>query len=178
MKPSHLITPEKPVLVLRVCEPEGRSSNGFIWPTSGPVACPDWKDTTECGKGLHGWLRGEGDHSAANLELFSNPNSLWLAVLVPGYVQLDGKVKFPRGEVVCSGDRLTVTDYLRANGCTGAVIGGTVRAGDRGMVMVGSHGAATAGDHGTATAGYASTATAGDRGDRKASCRERVLASV
>ena len=164
MKPSHLITPEKPVLVLRICQPDGSSRNGFIWPTSGLVTCPDWKDTTECGNGLHGWLRGEGDPSAANGKLFTNPYSLWLVILVPAYVELDGKVKFPQGEVVCSGDRLTVTDYLRANGCAGPLISGVVTAGTDGAATAGGRGTATAGYAGTATAGNHGTATAGDSG--------------
>ncbi len=163
-KKTFLITPEAPVLVLRICQPDGRSRNNFYWPTSGPVTCPDWIDSDECGNGLHGWLRGEGSHSAADTSLFTLPDALWLAVEVPAYVELNGKVKFPAGTVVCSGDRLTVTEYLKANGCTGAIIGGTATAGDRGTATAGDRGTATAGDSGTATAGDSGTATAGDEG--------------
>ncbi|OGX84123.1 hypothetical protein BEN47_16735 [Hymenobacter lapidarius] len=173
---SPLITPAAPVLVLRICQPDGTSRNNFRWPTAGPVTCPDWKATAECGNGLHGWLRGEGDHSVADGTLFTTPDALWLAVLVPAYVELNGKVKFPAGEVVCSGDRLTVTEYLKANGCAGAIIGGTATAGDAGTATAGYAGTATAGYDGTATAGSRGTATAGDAGTATAGSRGTATA--
>ncbi|MGY3090587.1 hypothetical protein ACVWYF_003642, partial [Hymenobacter sp. UYAg731] len=163
-KPTLLITPESPVLVLRICQPDGHSRNGFYWPKAGPVTCPDWIENDECGNGLHGWLRGEGDGSVAAPGLFTTPDALWLAVEVPAYVELSGKVKFPAGTVVCSGDRLLVTEYLKANGCAGSLIGGTATAGDSGTATAGDRGTATAGDRGTATAGDSGTATAGDSG--------------
>ncbi|WP_246285158.1 DUF7666 domain-containing protein [Hymenobacter lapidiphilus] len=160
-KKTHLITPEKPVLVLRVCAADMSAYNGFIWPVSGPVAAPDWLDSAECGNGLHGWLWGEGDHSVATIR----EDSKWLVVKVAAYVELQGKVKYPQGEVVCCGDRLEATAYLAANGGQGrAIIGGTATAGDRGTATAGYRGTATAGYAGTATAGYAGTATAGDAG--------------
>ena len=48
-------------LVLRTCNPDMTSHNGFVWPTNGPVSCPDWRDDYSCGHGLHGLLWGEGD---------------------------------------------------------------------------------------------------------------------
>ncbi len=100
---SNLTTPEKPVLVLRVCQSTGHSRNNFYWPQSGPVNCPDWADNKECGNGLHGWLHGVGNGYDANGRLLKNVNSLWLVVEVPSYIDLGGKIKFPSGTVVFSG---------------------------------------------------------------------------
>lgn len=44
----------KSVLVLRACKADMSSYNDFVWPTIGPVKCPDWEPTDECGNGLHG----------------------------------------------------------------------------------------------------------------------------
>lgn len=143
------------VLVLRTCDAERRSHNGFQWPERGPVEAPDWEPTQECGHGLHGWLWGEGDAGLGNW----SPGATWLVVRVDPstIIDLDGKVKFPRGDVVCCGTQLDATTYLLENGGRGyAIIGGTATAGDEGT--------ATAGDEGTATAGDEGTATAGDRG--------------
>ena len=92
------------VLILRSSGPDGSSSYGFKWPKSGPVAAPDWKPTIERGYGLHGFLWGEGDGSLANWD----SDALWLVVAVEKdkIIELDGKVKFPNGIVVFSGDRL------------------------------------------------------------------------
>jgi len=151
------------VLVLRTCAADMTGHGGFIWPASGPVEAPDWDPEPRCGAGLHGLLWGEGDGSL----LSRSPDAKWLAVRVKArtIVDLGGKVKFPRGEVVCCGERDEVTRYLLAHGAHGrAVAGGTATAGDRGTATAGYLGTATAGYLGTATAGDRGTATAGDRG--------------
>ncbi len=147
--------PAARVLCLRTCDANLRSYNRFQWPDSGPVEAPDWNKRAECGNGLHGLLWGEGDGTLLNWA----DNAKWLVVSVDPatIVELSGKVKFPRCEVVYCGDRLGSTEYLAANGAAGrAITGYTATAGYRGT--------ATAGDSGTATAGYRGTATAGDRG--------------
>ena len=90
------------VYVLRSCKSDGTSHGGFRWPDSGPVECPDWSPAAECGHGLHGLLWGIGDWG---LTALSDPNSKWYVVAVPAetVVEIGGKVKFPRGEVVYSG---------------------------------------------------------------------------
>ena len=126
-------------LVLRTCDANLQSYNGFQWPESGPVECPDYQPTSECGYGLHGLLWGEGDGSLLNWD----QSAKWLVVRVAvdaELIDLEGKVKFRRGEVVHCGDRLSATGYLierltRAASVVGAIM--------------------TAGDAGTATAGYA-----------------------
>lgn len=88
----------KTVLVLRTCNADMTSSNGFKWPASGHVEAPDWQPTKECGNGLHGWLWGCGDWSLKS----KDPNLKWIVVAVEAksVIDLDGKVKFPSGEVL------------------------------------------------------------------------------
>ena len=86
------------VLILRTCDPERKSRNGsFQYPASGLVEAPDWKPNALCGNGLHGWLWGAGDWS-----LKRKDDSLWLVleVVAADVIDLQGKVKFPRGEVL------------------------------------------------------------------------------
>ncbi len=180
-------TQSETVLVLRTCDANRHSYGGFQWPESGEVAAPDWDSEPQCGAGLHGLLWGCGN---AKLLDWSD-NAVWLVVEVAAttIVDLDGKVKFPRGNVVYFGDRCGATTYLAEHGGAGRpIVGvavtagyagtatagyagtatagdeGTATAGDEGTATAGDEGTATAGDRGTATAGYAGTATAGDRG--------------
>jgi hypothetical protein len=85
-------------------------------------------------------------------------------VEIDEWIDLGGKVKFPRGVVVHTGDQISATRYIMDNGATGAVIGGTATAGDGGTATAGDGGTATAGRYGTATAGRYGTATAGRYG--------------
>src|SRR3972149_1448441 len=94
--------------LLRTCSSDMTSYGGFAWPRSGPVGCPDWDPTPECGHGLHGLLDGEGDGSL----LHWAPDAVWLVVEVTEYVDLAGKAKAPRGTVVHCGDQLSSTAWL------------------------------------------------------------------
>jgi hypothetical protein len=147
------------VYILRTCRYDMTSHGGFTWPESGPVEAPDWSPVRKCGQGLHGLPWGEGDASLLDW----SDDARWLVVEVEAatVVDLDGKVKFPRGTVVHCGDRLSATADIIARGATGAVVGAVVTAGDRGTATAGDWGTATAGYRGTATAGYRGTATAG-----------------
>jgi hypothetical protein len=173
-------------LVLRVCKSEGRSSHGFVWPlTVGAVVmAPDWRDTKECGNGLHGWLYGQGDHSCSSH--WAEPGAVWLVLEVESasMIDLGGKVKFPECVVRFAGDMKSVADYLweheprsrdvavigacRAEKQDGARVAvgalGTATAGNSGTATAGTLGTATAGTLGTATAGNFGTATAGNSG--------------
>jgi hypothetical protein len=160
---KEVTTAAATVLVLRTCNADRGSTHGFVWPEKGFVECPDWKPTKSCGNGLHGWLWGEGDGSLGNW----SPDARWLVVEVAAsdIIDLQGKVKFPRGTVVHCGDRLSATLFVRDHGGIGrALVGGTATAGDSGTATAGYRGTATAGDRGAATAGDSGTATAGDRG--------------
>ena len=147
-------------LILRTCDANMQSRGGFQWPRSGPVAAPDWNPAPECGNGLHGFLRGEGDGDLANW----SSDAVWLVAEVETFVDLGGKVKFPAAEVFFAGSRLEATAIIRARYPDAVVIGANVAVEDRRVAVVGDRGTATAGDRGTATAGYCGTATAGDRG--------------
>ena len=151
-------------LMLRTCtgEDDGRltAHGGFFWPALGPVECPDWKPVAECGNGLHGFLRGCGNHNLANW----TDRAVWLVVEVKTseIVSLEGKIKVPRGRVIYSGERLQALETMaRLGHLDNGHMGGTATAGDRGTATAGDRGTATAGDRGTATAGYGGTATAG-----------------
>ena len=149
-------------LILRTSDKNRCSYNGFQWPESGLVEAPDWDPTPVCGNGLHGALCGEGVGGLFNW----NTDAVWQVVEVEAgeIVDLGGKVKFPKGNVIYSGSREEATKIIQDRYPNAAVIGGTATAGDYGTATAGYRGTATAGDGGTATAGDEGTATAGDRG--------------
>ncbi len=150
------------VLILRTCKADMTAHDGFVWPESGPVEAPDWDPTPECGHGLHGLLWGCGDASSITC-----PEGRWLVVEANAadVVDLGGKVKFPRGQVVFVGTRDEASAYLDQHGAADKpVVYATRTAGAYGTATAGDYGTAVAGAGGTATAGYAGTATAGDYG--------------
>ncbi len=154
-------------LMLRTCDAQMRSYGGFVWPRDGLVECPGWDPTPECGNGLHGFLRGCGDGGLASW----GEDAVWLVVEIfaSDVVNLNGKVKVPRGRVLHAGKRKDALALMRSLGhLDDGHIGGTATAGDGGTATAGYRGTATAGDGGTATAGYGGTATAGDGGTASA----------
>mgnify|MGYP001288055012 CR=1 FL=1 len=157
-------------LVLRTCNADMTSRDGFVWPESGPVEAPDWEPTYKCGHGLHGLLEGVGDSNCINW----NADAKWLVVevdesdLLYGKDELKDKCKFRRGNVVFCGDRFSATSYLSSHGCTGPIVGGTATAGGYGMAIAGDYGMATVGYRGTAAAGRNGQATAGRNGQATA----------
>jgi len=91
--------------MLRTCAADGTSYGGFRWPKEGAVSCPDWDPKPECGNGLHGMLWGGG-----NLSLLSNADdAIWQIVEIEEWVEIDQKVKVPRGVVVYTGDMAGAT---------------------------------------------------------------------
>jgi len=147
---------------LRTCDKDMKSYNNFIWPKKGRATAPDWKQTQECGNGLHAILNGIGDGSLLSWDKDAN----WLVVGTDSdIIELDGKVKSEWWDVLFVGDRKDATDkIMKLAGITSGVVGAIVCAGDRGTATAGYMGTATAGYRGTATAGDRGTATAGDRG--------------
>ncbi len=161
----HMTTTNQTVLVLRTCNGDLTSKNNFTYPQQGPVQCPDWQPTAECGNGLHGLLWGQGDGVLLNW----SQDAKWLVLRVEAgdIVDLKDKVKFPKGEVVHCGDQLSATAYLLANSPADkarAVVGAHVSVGHREFALVGYKGHATAGDGGQATAGDGGHATTGING--------------
>ena len=162
------------VLMLRTCNADMLSHEGFVWPESGPVDAPDWRDDDECGHGLHGLLWGEGD----SRHLSRSNDAKWLVVEVErsDIRNLFGKYKFPRGNVILCGSREVAVKCIQLAAPEAAVHFGIAAAGDwgtaiagyRGTTIAGNHGIATAGRDGTATAGNGGTATAGKWGTANA----------
>jgi hypothetical protein len=160
------------VLVLRTCDANLGSHGGFKWPKKGAVKAPDFAPTAECGQGLHGFLWGEGDGSLASFK----SDAKWLVVSVDAteIIQLNGKVKFPRGIVEFCGDRKKATDYLAARvpaGMTPSIIGRFAVAGDRQTALSGDGGTSTSGTEGTSTSGTEGTSTSGNWGTSTSGAR-------
>ena len=175
---------DKNVLVLRTCGEDLRSYCGFQWPKKGPVECPDWDPQPVCGHGLHGLLWGCGEAALLDLE----KPAWWLVVRVRAseIVDLGGKVKFPRGEVIlATRERDAAVRYLLDHGAHDkpvafrkaiagkygrATVGdfGQATAGEEGHAIAGKHGQATAGDFGRAIVGDYGQATAGEGGQATA----------
>ncbi|WP_287496880.1 hypothetical protein [Pandoraea sp. CB10b_02] len=90
------------VLVIRTSDKNRKAYNGFQWPESGLVECPDWNPRAECGNGLHGILWPEGNWS--DIKDYGGDET-WQVVKVAksDLIEIGGKVKFPKGEVVYSG---------------------------------------------------------------------------
>ncbi len=141
------------VYVLRCCDSKRQGYGGFQWPDSGEVVAPDWSPEPECGMGLHGWLNGEGDVSASSHH--ADDDAVWLVCEVESadIVQLGGKIKFPRCNVIFCGSRTDAVARM-VELCPGAAVHyGTATAGKGGTATAGEGGTATAGNYGTATAG-------------------------
>ena len=162
MRKKPFKVPAGHALALRTCNADMTSHNGFLWPTSGPVSAPDWQADKNCGHGLHGLLYGEGNGQLLNWD----KSAIWLAVLVKlaDVIDINGKVKFPAGEVVKCGTREEVVAFIQQHHPNFATVSGTATAGYSGTATAGYSGTATAGVSGTATAGYSGTATAGYSG--------------
>jgi len=166
------MTTKQPRLILRTCQPDLTSYNGFQWPASGKVKAPDWNPEPECGGGLHGLLNGQGNASLLNW----SPDAVWI-VAKPGrdLVNIGAeKVKCKTATVIYSGDRAGALATLRAAGVTDPLPGDVVTAGHRGRATAGDRGQATAGHDGRATAGDRGRATAGDRGQATAGHRGTI----
>ena len=145
--------------ILRTCNADMTSRDGFKWPKRGVVAAPDWEPTAECGHGLHGFLMGEGDGGLASWDAAAK----WLVAEVEEYIDLGGKVKFPKARVVYAGDRRGATEKIVALGATGAVIGRMVVSDQKISALGGDRSTLTGGNRSTLTGGHDSTLTGGNR---------------
>jgi hypothetical protein len=149
--------------VLRTVKANLTAYNGFVWPRSGPVSCPDWDPKPECGNGLHGLAMGEGDYSL----LSSKPNALWMVVRVrtSELVKIDNdKVKFPRGTVIYCGDRLGATNLIKKKHPISKCVYANHVVLDKGVAISGDRGTSTSGHGGTSISGYCGTSTSGSSG--------------
>ena len=151
------------VYALKTIKADMTSYNGFKWKQRGRVVAPDWKDTLECGNGLHAFLFGEGDGSLANW----SEDAKWLILQIDTrktkILDLKGKIKFRECLVVYCGNRETATQKIKELGGR-AIIGGTSTSGDGGTSISGYGGTSISGDRGTSTSGYGGTSISGDGG--------------
>lgn len=177
------ILPVGKVLVLRTCAADLSAHEGFIWPRCGDVEAPDWDPEARCGHGLHGFLWGEGDGLLAD----HRPEALWLVVEVDAasIVKIDDqKVKFPRGNVIYCGNRITAVDTIARFAPVGTAINwnsrlvhsGEAITGFSGTSISGPHGNAVSGDEGIAIAGHNATASAGSFGVAVAGAQGTAIA--
>jgi hypothetical protein len=103
-----ILNHEKKQLNGLLFQPNGSSYRGFLWPKLGYVEAPDFSPEASCGGGLHGYLRGCGDGTQIDF------NGLFqvVKVLESEIIDLDGKVKFPRCEVMFTGSQQEATNLL------------------------------------------------------------------
>jgi hypothetical protein len=139
------------------------SHGDFRWPKRGRVEAPDWKPTVECGNGLHGLLWGEGDGTLLNW----SDDAVWQVVgltadELAATVDLGGKVKFPSGTVVHTGDQKSATDNITARGARGPVVGCFRAGGNNSTVSGGYRSTVSGGDRSTVSGGDGSTVSGGD----------------
>lgn len=116
-KPSTTKPPQT-VLLLRTCRADLKCCAGdgdhrpFQWPESGPVECPDWDPTPDCGHGLHGLRWGAGD-----AKLLRDKDGKWLVFEALASEVIDigpEKSKARRGNVVYCGEQKGALDFLLA----------------------------------------------------------------
>jgi hypothetical protein len=156
--------------VLKVVGPTGLAYNSFQWPleVGAKVEAPDWSPKATCGNGLHGWLNGQGDLSAANF----GDDSKWLVLSVDDYIHLGGKIKFKTCEILFVGDMIEACKFLYSKlqpedvaKSIGYVATGTIaNSGQLGTSTSGDYGTSTSGDYGTSTSGNYGTSTSGEGG--------------
>ena len=109
--------------ILRTCDENLRSYAGFQYPESGMVEAPDWDPTPMCGNGLHGLLNGDG---VPHLLDWSE-KSVWMVLKVPNnnIIDIGGKVKFQKGEVLFFGTRKEAVQFLEAKTQPNVIAGRT-----------------------------------------------------
>jgi hypothetical protein len=134
--------------------------NDFQWPEFGICEAPDWLQTNECGNGLHGWLWGAGD---SNLRC-SDDDAKWLVLHVEEstIINLDGKVKFPKCEVIFVGTREDAVSIIQNYAPAGTAIMFSTLTGGYASTLTGGYASTLTGGYAsTLTGGYASTLTGG-----------------
>ena len=170
------------VLILRKCDANRKSYNGFTYPDSGHVEAPDWKPVKKCGNGLHGLLWGSGTYPLPS-------DGLWQVIEADNtdVLEFEGKCKFRCGEVLLtSAVSLDAINLLKAHpnyphdnvlnyDITTAPFavsgdGSIQKAGGNSTQKAGGNSTQTAGDGSTQTAGGNSTQTAGGNSTQTAGC--------
>ena len=169
------------VLVIRTCNSDYTSYNGFKWPKLGHVCAPDWEPTYECGHGLHGLLWGAGGTGY----LSGGDNAIWQVIkvrkadLLFGQGVLIDKCKFKEGFVVYSGNRLGAVSMIQKYAPKSTpVVFATQTDGDHSTQTAGDYSGQTAGNNSTQLAGDYSTQVAGDNSNQTAGNNSTQVAGV
>ncbi len=114
--PDELYSFKNPEYVIRTCNEDGTPIHGneaFIWPRSGPVADSNWAPTPHCGEGLHACRISQcGKHYLLDTKY---PLFLVCEVEASEVVDVGGKVKFPRCNVIFSGSWRGALRCLRSH---------------------------------------------------------------
>ena len=160
---SSLETDVSRVYLLRSCNANFSSEHdrSFVWPSTvgAEVEPRAWDPTPECGNGLHGFVRGEGDSSLADW----SESAQWLVFSADpaDVIDLQGKkakVRVARVEHVGQGAtgqdrRLDCLAYLDRIGQCGPMAMGVMRqGGDRSTLTGGDYSTLTGGDYSTLSA--------------------------
>ena len=147
--------PKGKVLVFKSLKNNMTAHGGFLWPESGEISAPDWKPSSKCGYGLHGWLWGNGDYGLK----VSDSDAKWLVMEVDskGIVDLGGKVKFKKANVIYCGAYAPGFSFIRKEYWKSLIVeplpeGSSSASGDYGHSSAsGDSGHSSAfGEHGTA----------------------------
>ena len=150
--------PKTESLVLRACHADLTSRKGFSWKNK-HVKAPNWSPAPTCGRGLHGWLNGQGDPDVWTHR--DDDKWLILAVKTSTVVDLGGKVKFPAARTLYVGTKAETVSLLVST-LPGVPVMFANLTGDYGSTLTGgNYSTLTGGDDSTLTGGNRSTLTGG-----------------
>ena len=152
------------VLVLKNCNEDGTTYNGYKWPESGHVVAPEWDGKPSCiGGGFFGWKWGAGSFLGE-----SRPAFMVLEVDDANLIEFDGKCKFSECVVLYMGGQIGAINLLKAHPDypKDNILNFDIT--DKQFVASGHWSTQTAGHGSTQTAGYWSTQTAGYGSTQKA----------
>jgi hypothetical protein len=78
----------------------GGSFTPFKYPERGAVICEDWKDSKQCGNGMHGVLLDSSGTALITYDTKRTTKFLLMEVETSEIVDLHDKIKVPRANVV------------------------------------------------------------------------------
>ena len=138
--------------IIRSCNEDMTSKNGFLWPASGLVKADDFLPTNRCGNGLHGLRLNQNNP----VIWYENGKLLLLKVDEKKIVDLDDKCKFPEAIVIKTFDDMnSLTLYLYNKNINIEGMYRRTQISDNSVKWIG-------GDRSTLTGGYGSKLTGGN----------------
>ena len=145
--------------IIRSCNEDMTSRNGFLWPASGLVKADDFLPTNKCGNGLHGLRLDQNDPG----QWYENGKILLLKVDEKKIVDLDDKCKFPEAIVIKTFDDMaSLTSYLYNKNINIEGMYRRAQISDKSVKWIGGDGSLlTGGNQSILTGGHNSTLTGG-----------------